>query len=128
PRALGEFVELWPAQQRDDRQWYSGTANAVHQNLDLIRGESPRLVPVLAGDHVYKMDYRRLLRQHAHSGAEVTVCCVPVPAGEAGGFGVRTAGVDGRISSFIEKPSRERLGAVPGGRVLGSMGIYVFNA
>lgn len=128
PRALGEFVELWPAQQRDERQWYSGTANAVHQNFDLIRGEAPRLVLVLAGDHVYKMDYRALLRQHVHSGAEVTVCCVPVPAEEAGGFGVLTTTADGRIASFIEKPSRERLGTIADGHVLGSMGIYVFNA
>ena len=128
PRALGEFIDLWPAQQRLDPDWYTGTANAVFQNLDLIRARAPRLVLVLAGDHVYKMDYRRLLAQHLQSGAEVTVACVPVPAAEAGNFGVMTLGANGRIASFVEKPSPAQLDTAGRETVLASMGVYVFNA
>ncbi len=127
PRALGEFVEIWPAQQRVQPDWYTGTANAVYQNLDMIRRHAPRLILVLAGDHVYKMDYRRLLAEHVQSNAEVTVGCVPVPAAEAGNFGVLTLGAGARIASFVEKPSPARLGSV-GDTVLASMGVYVFNA
>jgi glucose-1-phosphate adenylyltransferase len=77
-RPLGEFVEVWPAQQRLHKSWYVGTADAVHQNLDLLLAQRSRYTLVLAGDHVYKMDYRRLLEQHAATGADVTVACVPV--------------------------------------------------
>jgi glucose-1-phosphate adenylyltransferase len=124
-RPLGEFVEVWPAQQRLHPSWYAGTADAVYQNLDLLLAQQPLYTLVLAGDHIYKMDYRELLERHVDSGAEVTVGCVPVAGREAGGFGVLEVGERGRVGSFLEKPSLEVLS----GRhsVLASMGIYVFN-
>jgi glucose-1-phosphate adenylyltransferase len=128
PSRLGEFVEAWPAQQRVQPDWYSGTANALFQNLDLIRKQAPRFVLVLAGDHVYKMDYRYLLAQHEASGAGVTVACVPVPAEDAAHYGVVTPGPDRRIADFVEKPSANRVMPREDGKVLASMGVYVFEA
>jgi glucose-1-phosphate adenylyltransferase len=128
PRALGEFVEVWPAQQRLHSSWYLGTADAVHQNLDLLVAQRSRYTLVLAGDHVYKMDYRRLLEQHSNSGADVTVACVPVPVEDSASYGV--LGVDDRrrVRSFIEKPLPATLGAGSGQRnILASMGVYVFD-
>jgi glucose-1-phosphate adenylyltransferase len=126
-RPLGEFVEIWPAQQRLHASWYMGTADAVHQNLDLVLAQGSRYTLVLAGDHVYKMDYRRLLQQHTNSGADVTVACVPVPVEESASFGV--LGVDDRkrVCSFIEKPLPSSLGATAQRSILASMGVYVFN-
>ncbi len=126
-RPLGEFVEVWPAQQRLHGSWYVGTADAVHQNLDLLLTQRSRYTLVLAGDHVYKMDYRALLQQHAASGADVTVSCVPVPIEDAASYGV--LGVDDRkrVCSFIEKPHPESLGLNGQRTVLASMGVYVFN-
>jgi glucose-1-phosphate adenylyltransferase len=128
-RPLGEFVEVWPAQQRRQPAWYAGTADAVYQNLDLLLAHQPLYTLVLAGDHIYKMDYRELLEQHAASGAQVTVGCVPVPVKEAGAFGVLQTDTRGRVYSFVEKPHPGTLAEIfPGGRsVLASMGIYVFN-
>jgi glucose-1-phosphate adenylyltransferase len=127
PRALGEFIEVWPAQQRLHSGWYAGTADAVFQNLDLVLAQRSRYTLVLAGDHIYKMDYRKLLAQHAASGAGVTVACVPVPLESASSFGV--LGVDERqnVHSFIEKPAPATLAASPSATVLASMGIYVFT-
>ena len=126
-RPLGEFVEVWPAQQRLHSSWYTGTADAVHQNLDLLVAQRSRYTLVLAGDHVYKMNYRPLLEQHANSGADVTVSCVPVPIEESASFGV--LGVDDRkrVCSFIEKPQPTSLGLSGQPTVLASMGVYVFN-
>ncbi len=125
---LGEFVELMPAQQRVWTEWYRGTADAVFQNLDLLRRLDPRYVLVLAGDHVYKMDYSKLLADHVRRGADMTVPCVEVPLEQAAAFGVM--GVDGkmRVRTFLEKP--EAPAPMPGrtDAVLASMGIYVFNA
>jgi glucose-1-phosphate adenylyltransferase len=127
PRALGEFVEVWPAQQRLHSGWYAGTADAVFQNLDLVLAQRSRYTLVLAGDHIYKMDYRKLVAQHVATGAGVTVACVPVPLESAGSFGV--LGVDERqsVHSFIEKPAPTTLPASPSATVLASMGIYVFT-
>lgn len=126
-RPLGEFVEVWPAQQRLHASWYAGTADAVHQNLDLLLAQRSRYTLVLAGDHVYKMDYRLLLDQHANSGADVTVACVPVALEDSGSYGV--LGVDDRkrVCSFIEKPQPASLGLSGQRTVLASMGVYVFN-
>lgn len=126
-RALGEFVEVWPAQQRLHSGWYAGTADAVFQNLDLVRAQGNRYTLVLAGDHIYKMDYRRLLEQHAASGAGVTVGCVPVPTEHASAFGVLGVDARGSVHSFIEKPPVSSLDASSGATVLASMGIYVFT-
>ncbi|HPU50741.1 MAG TPA: glucose-1-phosphate adenylyltransferase [Burkholderiaceae bacterium] len=125
---LGEYIDVVPAQQRVDERWYSGTANAVFQNLDILREADPRYVLVLSGDHVYKMDYSIMLAEHVERGAEVTVACLDVPLSEAGSFGVMGADADDRVISFAEKPLRPA--GLPGdpSRALVSMGIYVFNA
>jgi glucose-1-phosphate adenylyltransferase len=124
---LGEFIELLPAQQRIDASWYCGTADAVYQNLDLIRRLEPRFILVLAGDHVYKMDYSRMLAEHVARGAEVTVGAVEVPVESASAFGVMQVDAERRVVAFAEKP-REPL-PVPGNPqvALASMGIYAFN-
>jgi glucose-1-phosphate adenylyltransferase len=125
---LGEFVELMPAQQRVWTEWYRGTADAVFQNLDILRRHEPRYVLVLAGDHVYKMDYSKLLADHVRRGADVTVGCVEVPLDQARSFGVMSIDESMRVTAFAEKPDRPP--PMPGrtDAVLASMGIYVFNA
>ena len=122
-----EFVELLPAQQRIEDSWYSGTADAVYQNLDIIRTHKPDYVLILAGDHVYKMDYGPMIAQHANSDADMTVGCIDVPLDDAKGFGVLSVDTEGRVTGFDEKPDEPQ--SIPGkpGRVLASMGIYVFN-
>ncbi len=124
---LGEFVELLPAQQRIETSWYTGTADAVYQNLDILRNHNPNYVLILAGDHVYKMDYGAMLGHHANSGADVTVACVEVPVERAREFGVMAVDKEGRIVRFQEKP--ESPASLPGrpDMALASMGIYVFN-
>ncbi|MEJ1960764.1 MAG: glucose-1-phosphate adenylyltransferase [Gammaproteobacteria bacterium] len=130
PRATGEFLEVWPAQQRVHSGWYAGTADAVFQNLDLVLAQRSRYTLVLAGDHIYKMDYRRMLEQHAAGGAGVTIGCVPVPVEAASSFGVLGVNAQRNVQSFIEKPAPATL-AAPGdattSTVLASMGIYVFT-
>lgn len=126
-RPLGEFIDVWPAQQRLHSCWYVGTADAVHQNLDLLLAQGSRYTLVLAGDHVYKMNYRLLLQQHAQSGADVTVACVPVPVEESASFGVLGMDERRRVRSFIEKPQPAGLGLAGQRTVLASMGVYVFN-
>ncbi len=123
-----EFIDILPAQQQVNENWYEGTADAVFQNLDLIRRNRPKNVLVLSGDHVYKMDYRRMLAEHAERKADLSVACIDVPLAEASGFGVMHVGDDRRISAFVEKPANPP--AIPGrpDRALASMGVYVFNA
>lgn len=126
---FGEFVELLPAEQRGEISgWYSGTADAVFQNIEFIREHQPAYVLVLAGDHVYKMDYGPMLAQHAKSKAKVTVGCIEVPCEEARGFGVMQVDEAGRVIEFAEKPDQPK--SLPGkpGTALASMGIYVFDA
>ncbi|MGB5292806.1 MAG: glucose-1-phosphate adenylyltransferase [Lysobacterales bacterium] len=123
-----EFVEILPASQRTGDDWYLGTADAVFQNLDILRTHSPRFVLILSGDHVYKMDYGTFLAFHAAKEADMTVCCLEVPVEEAAGqFGVLTVDEDGRVIEFNEKP--EHPASIPGkeGWCLASMGNYVFN-
>ena len=124
---LGEFVELLPAQQRIETSWYTGTADAVYQNLDIIRNHDPTYVLILAGDHVYKMDYGAMILRHVDSGADVTVGCVEVPIARAREFGVMTVNDQGRIVRFQEKPENPE--PLPGrpDTALVSMGIYLFN-
>ena len=126
-RPLGEFIDVWPAQQRLHASWYVGTADAAHQNLDLLAAQGNRYTLVLAGDHVYKMNYRVLLEQHTQSGADVTVACVPVPVEESASFGVLEVDERRRVCSFIEKPQPSGLGLTGQRTVLASMGVYVFN-
>jgi glucose-1-phosphate adenylyltransferase len=123
-----ESFDILPASQRiSEELWYQGTADAVYQNLDIIEGYDPKYFVVLAGDHVYKMDYEPMLRQHAEQNADVTVGCIEVPRVEATGFGVMDADRNDVIRSFVEKP--ENPPAMPGkpDTALASMGIYVFE-
>ncbi len=101
---LGEFVELLPAQQRMETSWYEGTADAVYQNIDIIRTHKPEFVLILAGDHVYKMDYGTMLAAHVEAEADITVGCIEVPLAEASAFGVMAVDEDNRILEFAEKP------------------------
>jgi glucose-1-phosphate adenylyltransferase len=123
-----EFVEILPASQRVGGEWYRGTADAVYQNLDIIRTHDPRFVLILSGDHVYKMDYGPFLAMHAEANADMTVSCVEVPCDEAAGqLGVITVDENGRVLSFDEKPKKPN--SIPGkpGICLASMGNYIFN-
>ena len=123
-----EFVEILPASQRVGGEWYRGTADAIYQNLDIIRTHAPRFVLILSGDHIYKMDYGPFLAAHAEKTADMTVCCIEVPLGEAAGaFGVMTVDETGRIIGFDEKP--EKPNPIPGkpDLCLASMGNYIFN-
>jgi glucose-1-phosphate adenylyltransferase len=127
---MGEFVDLLPAQQRvDEEHWYQGTADAVYQNLDIIRDSTPvEYIVVLAGDHVYKMDYSIMLEDHVDSGRGVTVGCIEVPRDEAKAFGVMAVDERRNITAFVEKPADPP--SMPGnpGMALASRGIYVFTA
>jgi len=125
---LGEFVEAWPASQRIGGEWYKGTADAIYQNLDIVRNCKPRHVLVLAGDHVYKMDYGPLLAFHDDNKADMTVSCLEVPMAEAAGtLGVMEVNESGRVVGFEEKPANPR--PIPGQSdlCLASMGNYVFK-
>jgi glucose-1-phosphate adenylyltransferase len=126
---MNEFIDLLPAQQRlDELEWYRGTADAVFQNIDIIRHHRPKYVLVLAGDHVYKMDYARMLSDHVSRGAPCTVGCIEVPVAEASAFGVMAIDESYRILEFAEKPAQPK--HMPGRPdvALASMGIYLFDA
>ncbi len=126
---FNEFIDLLPAQQRmDDESWYLGTADAVYQNLDIMRAHKPEYILVLAGDHIYKMDYANLIADHVAKGKACTVGCIEVPLAEASAFGVMAIDDQRRIVSFAEKPAHPA--PMPGNpdMALASMGIYVFNA
>jgi glucose-1-phosphate adenylyltransferase len=123
-----ESFDILPASQRvSETQWYEGTADAVYQNIEIIESYDPEFMIILAGDHIYKMDYEVMLRQHVDSGADVTVGCLEVPRMEATGFGVMHVDETDRITAFIEKPADPP--GIPGqpDLALASMGIYVFN-
>jgi glucose-1-phosphate adenylyltransferase len=126
--SLGEFIDVVPAQQRIGNAWYSGTADAVFQNLDMLRAAGARHVLVLAGDHVYKMDYGAMLADHLQSGADVSVACLEVPLATASAFGVMRVDADARVLAFDEKPRRPLPLPGHGDCALASMGIYVFDA
>ena len=126
---MGEFLDLLPAQQRlDEATWYRGTADAVYQNFDILRAADPRYFVVLAGDHIYKMDYSNMLADHVERGAGCTVACVEVPLAEASDFGVMTVDESMRIVDFQEKPRQPQAMAGKPDRALASMGVYVFTA
>ncbi|WP_345861205.1 glucose-1-phosphate adenylyltransferase [Shewanella algae] len=127
-KELGESVEILPASQRYSDNWYQGTADAVFQNIDIIRHELPRYVMVLSGDHIYRMDYAGLLAAHAESGADMTVSCMEVPVAEAANaFGVMEVDSSNRILGFEEKPVEPRPLPDNPESCLASMGNYVFN-
>jgi len=123
-----ESFDILPASQRvSETGWYSGTADAVYQNTDIIESYEPRFIVLLAGDHIYKMDYEPMLQQHVEQNADVTVGCIEVPRMEATGFGVMAVDTEDRIVSFLEKPADPP--GIPGSpdQALASMGIYVFD-
>jgi glucose-1-phosphate adenylyltransferase len=123
-----ESFDILPASQRISADmWYAGTADAVYQNIEIIESYGPEYLVILAGDHIYKMDYELMLQQHVDQGADVTVGCLEVPRGEASGFGVMAVDAADRIVSFLEKPADPP--GIPGSpdMALASMGIYVFN-
>ena len=124
---FGEFVELLPAQQRIESSWYAGTADAIYQNIDIIRNHDPDYVLILAGDHIYKMDYGPMIARHVEQEADMTVGCIEVPLERAKEFGVMTVDEHDRVCEFNEKPDQPQ--PLPGrdDTALASMGIYVFN-
>jgi glucose-1-phosphate adenylyltransferase len=124
-----EFIELLPAQQRTaDETWYQGTADAIFQNIDIMQRHAAKYVMILGGDHIYKMDYSKLLAEHIQKGADMTVACLEVPLEEATAFGVMGVNAAWQVTSFTEKPAHPA--PIPGQpeKALASMGIYVFNA
>jgi glucose-1-phosphate adenylyltransferase len=126
---LNEMVDLLPAQQRaGEEHWYRGTADAIFQNIDIIRSSDPEYIVILAGDHVYKMDYSIMLKDHVAHGAGCTVGCIEVPRDEASAFGVMAVDGERQITAFIEKPTDPP--PMPGNDAvsLASMGIYIFDA
>jgi len=126
---LNEFIDLMPAQQRvDEESWYRGTADAVYQNIDILRSYRPEYILVLAGDHIYKMDYSLMLIDHAKRGARCTVGAIDVPVAEASAFGIMGMDAGQCIRSFHEKPAEPAEDPNRPGICLASMGIYVFNA
>ncbi|MAT72119.1 MAG: glucose-1-phosphate adenylyltransferase [Planctomycetaceae bacterium] len=127
-RELGEFIDVVPPQQRIDEQWYQGTADAVYQNIYTLEQERPEHVVILAGDHIYKMDYSKMIAFHQETGADLTIAALRVPKAEATAFGVMQVDDDNRIVGFEEKPANPK--TIPGDdeHCLASMGIYVFNA
>jgi len=124
---LHEFIDLLPAQQQVHESWYKGTADAVFQNLDLLRRNRSEFVLVLSGDHVYKMDYGKMLASHVQCGADLSIACHEVPIDDARAFGVMGTDSEGRITSFQEKPSEPVPIAGRPDHALASMGIYIFN-
>ncbi len=123
---LGESIEVLPPQQRIDETWYKGTADAIYQNIYSLEREDAEYVLILAGDHIYKMDYGHMLQFHRQRGADVTIGCIPVPLAEVRHFGVMQTSADDRVHTFLEKP--KSADAMPGDtrHALGSMGIYIF--
>jgi len=125
---LGEFIEVLPPQMRVSQQWYQGTADAVYQNIYSIGSERSKYIFVLSGDHIYKMNYAKMLEQHVDSGAEVTVATIEIPAAEAAKqLGVIETDRDWRIVGFEEKPAKPKSSAYRPGHCNASMGVYVFN-
>jgi len=128
-REVGEFIEVLPPMRRVSDQWYQGTADAVYQNIYSIGSEQPKYVLILGGDHIYKMDYGKMMKQHQDSAADITLATIQIDPEETRHFGVVDVGNDGRISGFEEKPKVTRLRSpLNPEKVGGSMGVYIFNA
>lgn len=126
--ARDEFVELLPAQQRiNEKSWYSGTADAVYQNIDILRTHDAEYILILAGDHIYKMDYGPMIAYHVENNADLTIGCIEVPVEEASAFGVMGVDGCGRVNMFLEKPENPPTMPNSENSSLASMGIYVFN-
>lgn len=124
---VGEYIDVVPAQQRVDEHWYQGTADSIYQNLYSIQIENPDQVLILAGDHIYKMNYALMLERHRSSGADLTIGVVPIPKEEGPNVGVIEVGGDNAVIGFAEKPEDPRTIAGDPEKIYGSMGIYIFN-
>lgn len=127
-REFDEYIDILPPQQRLNDNWYSGTADAVYQNIYSIERSRPDLVLILAGDHIYKMDYSAMIAQHEAAGAELTIACLPVPLAEGRAFGVMQVDGQNNVVDFREKPDEPHPMPGDSSQCLASMGIYVFNA
>src|SRR5207253_2107430 len=127
-RELDEYIEVLPPQQRIDENWYKGTADAIYQNIYTIEKADPRYVLILAGDHIYKMDYGDMIRAHINRGADLTIGCIAVPRKEGSQFGIMDVDRDDKVVGFLEKPSDPPTLPDAPGECLASMGIYVFTA
>ncbi len=125
---LGEFIDVVPAQQRVSADWYRGTADAIYQNWHMIQDYNPKLILILAGDHVYKMDYRKMIEYHLTKGADMTVSCIQMPKAEAVNFGVVEVNKNNMVVGFQEKPQNPKTIPLAPDSIFGSMGIYLFNA
>ena len=126
-RELGEYIEIIPPQQRIAEMWYQGTADAIYQNVYTIEKAAPRDTLILAGDHIYKMNYAQMIDYHRDNHADLTVACLPVSVQQAREYGVMAVDEEHRVMSFVEKPREPRGMVGQPGTVLASMGIYVFN-
>ena len=124
---LDHYINLVPAQMQTGKSWYKGSADAVYQNLNLIRDEQPEHVLIMSADHIYRMDVQRLIKYHIKSGADATVSAIPVPREEASSFGVIGIDENWRMASFVEKPENPPAMPHDDSRSLGSMGIYMFR-
>jgi len=127
-RELREFIEVLPPQQRIDEHWYKGTADAIYQNIYSIEKEDPRFVLILAGDHIYKMDYSDMIRTHIEREADLTIGCIPVPLRDGSSFGVMHVDAQDHVVRFLEKPKEPVPMPDDSNHCLASMGIYVFTA
>ena len=125
---MNEYIDFLPASQRlDEEHWYQGTADAIYQNIDIIKDHKPKYVLILAGDHIYKMDYSTLILDHIKMGGPLTVACIPVPKEQAKGFGVMNVNSDNLVTDFVEKPADPPTMPDNPYMSLASMGIYVFT-
>ncbi len=124
---LGEFIDVVPAQQRISSDWYRGTADAIYQNLNILQDYNPKMIMILAGDHVYKMDYRKLIDFHVAKGAAMTVACLEMDKDDSVHFGVVEVDSDNMVVGFQEKPKEPKTLPHDPTRFFGSMGIYLFN-
>lgn len=124
---LGEFIEIIPPQQRVSSSWYRGTADAIYQNIYTLENYKPNLILILSGDHIYKMDYRLMLKHHFETGADLTIGAIEIDVSEGSKFGIIGTDTDNRVTGFQEKPKEPF--SIPGkpDKALASMGIYVFN-
>jgi glucose-1-phosphate adenylyltransferase len=123
---LGHYVDVVPAQMRTGRDWFRGSADAIYQNINLINTEKPDIVAIFNADHIYRMDVRQMVSQHEEKGADLTIAAIPVEASRCSEFGVIRADGDGRVTGYDEKPQAAVADA--NGRILASMGNYIFNA
>ena len=126
-RELGEYIEVSPPQQRIAEVWYQGTADAIYQNVYTIEKAAPRDTMILAGDHIYKMNYARMIDDHRNNRADLTIACLPISRSQAREFGIMAVNDDHRVTNFVEKPKDPPAMPNQSDKVLGSMGIYVFN-